>query len=370
MFTAASYLVEIKTQQTFSDFLEERFFGPLGMTSSSLQPSTAREKGFGDRIAIGYEWDKENSKYNGFPGPDCQEGQGAGSIVTSVNDFIKWVGALMRREGPISEKVYQGLVRLRSIQNPGSFRLKRFTSPEFYGAGVDIYCYRGYTVIAHDGGISGFGSRFFFMPELKFGAAIVGNSGQTMASVGGAGTVANILSRRLIDAALKVPKIERPPREKSKRRREKAKGDITIHPKSQLPEEVQDLLDSSEEEENEKEEQKEDKNESPSPQITPLSSYVGSYWNPGYRRLTIQIKDDKLFVDATDRSGGFTLVFEHLSDQTKYTAHLSDMWEGGDELFSAEFVFENGRVVKVGILFEESLKEMIWFQLEHEEDKS
>ncbi|KAI0383612.1 beta-lactamase family protein [Hypomontagnella monticulosa] len=378
MFTVATYLVEVKSQKSFSDFLQERIFKPLGMDSTTLQPSAARAR-FGDRVATGYEWDKETSKYSGFPAPDSPEAQGAGSVVTSAKDFIKWVGALLRREGPISEKVYRDLVRIRSIQNPGAFRLKRFTSPEFYGTGLDIYYYRGYTVIAHDGGISGFGSRFFFMPELGFGAAMVGNSGQTLQSVGGAGTIANILSRRLIDAALKVSEIVSLPRWKPKRREEKIRGDIAIRQKNQPNGQVQDNKEQEGKKENESEvgsdsdsdpdedEKEEDKKESPSPQVTPLTSYVGSYWNPGYRRLTVQIKNDKLFIDATDRTTGFRSVFEHISDQTKYILHSYDMFEGGDEPCPAEFVFENGRAVKLGVLFEEVLKEMIWFELEREE---
>ncbi|OTA94150.1 hypothetical protein M434DRAFT_71887 [Hypoxylon sp. CO27-5] len=334
MYTVATHLVEVKTQKTFTEFLEERFFGPLGMDSTSLQPSNARAKGFGGRLARGHYWDKENSAYLDFDGPDSPESQGAGSIITSANDFIKWVKALLRREGPISEKVYQGLIRLRSFPNPGMRRLRRFQSPDFYAAGLEIFWYRGYMVVGHDGSIPGFGSRFFFLPELGFGAALMGNSR-------GANAVVDALSRQLVNAVLKVPEIERllnnnnNDKNKNKKASKSAKSNLAPH--------------------------KADKKLRP--QTTPLSAYVGKYWNPGYHTFTVQVKDEKLFIDAINRSG-FALTFEHVSNQTKYTAHLWDEFEGSQETLRAEFVFDDGRAVKMGLDLEMGMKQLIWFELE------
>ncbi|KAI0137716.1 beta-lactamase family protein [Hypoxylon sp. NC0597] len=377
MYTVATHLIEVKTQQSFTEFLEERFLRPLGMDSTSLQPSSARAKGFGDRIARGYHWDKENSTYHDFDGPDCPEGQGAGSIITSANDFIKWVKALLHREGPISEKVYQGLIRLRSFPNPGMRRLKRFQSPDFYAAGLEIFWYRGYMVVGHDGCIPGFGSRFFFLPELGFGAALVGNSR-------GANAVIGALSRQLINAVLKVPEIENLPKNKNKKAPKSTKNNLTVRPKNKSPEQVKGTP-----KDEEKEGIQDDKSKiqdikeqrtsadtshgkankphqadkKPRLQTTPLSAYVGKYWNPGYHTLTVQVKDEKLFIDAINRSN-FTLTFEHVSNQTKYTAHPWDEYEGGGSAFRAEFVFENGRAVKMGLDLEEGIRQLIWFELE------
>lgn len=62
-----------------------------------------------------------------------------------------------------------------------------------------------------------------------------------------------------------------------------------------------------------------------------------------------------------DRSMGFNLTFDHLCDQTKYTAHLSDFLEDCVESIQAEFKFEDGIAVKLGLGLEPALKEMIWF---------
>ncbi|KAI1374321.1 beta-lactamase family protein [Hypoxylon crocopeplum] len=371
MYTVATHLVEVKTGQSFSDFLEQRFFQPLGMDSTSLQPTTARAKGLGNRIATGYLWDKKSSTYHGFPGPDCPEGQGAGSIITSVNDYIKWIKALMHHEGPISEKVYQGLIRMRSFVNPSGKWLKPFTSPIFYTAGMEIYYYRGHAVVGHNGVITGFGSRFFFMPVFKFGAVIMGNSDTAV-------SVANALTRQLIDAVLKVPKQEQSSQAKPGRMPRTFKKDLTVRPKIQALDQGENTKKDSEKNnprdrpksegsrsQETRRGKKSSPQEAPRPQVTSLSMYTGRYRNPGYHSLTVQVKSDKLFVDATDRSTGFTLTFEHVSDQTKYIAHLCDELEEGDEPIRAEFVFENGRAVSMGLELEEVLKELIWFDLEN-----
>ncbi|KAJ8113073.1 hypothetical protein ONZ43_g5236 [Nemania bipapillata] len=91
----------------------------------------------------------------------------------------------------------------------------------------------------------------------------------------------------------------------------------------------------------------------------PLSAYTGEYWNPGYHGMTVAIKDNKLFIDATDRSMGYSLLLDHVRGQTEYIAHLSDFFEGGDILVPAEFRFRNDRAIKMGLELEDD--EFIWF---------
>lgn len=366
MYTVASYLVEVKSQKPFSDFLQDRIFQPLGMQSTSLQPERARRKGHGDRIATGYYWDKAESTYHEVQNPDCEEAQGAGSIITSANDFIKWVKALINHEDPITNRLYEGLVRGRTLKNPSAKRLKPFSSPAVYAAGLEVHYYRGHMVVGHDGGISGFTSRFFFMPDFKFGAVILTNSSYT-------GQVTSILMRELMDQVLGVPEIERP-----QRKFKKATHGSTLMTKPSIAESSIDLsLDvrknlqkgSNAVQRNKSGDKHQDKsNHKPDHcdtnnqiQEIPLATYVGDYSHPGYHILAVEIKDNQLFIDATDRSNGFTLTFEHVSDKTKYIAHLCDMREGGDDAVEAQFVFEHEKIVKMGLRLEPALKEMIWF---------
>ncbi|KFY02953.1 hypothetical protein O988_01771 [Pseudogymnoascus sp. VKM F-3808] len=333
MFTVATYLVEKKSGQSFPDFLEEHFFQPLDMNSTNLQPQRARDKGLDERIATGYAWNEDNKAYHGFQAPDCPEAQGAGSIITSVNDYIKWVKAIMNHEAPITKDIYDGLVKPRAFHSTSFENLRPLTSLTSIGAGWEVCFYRGYMVVSHDGSVPGFGSRHFFLPDFKFGGAIFGNSG-------GAGIVAAIVAQELIDEVLKVPETERPDWSKI----ESELGD-----------------DGGEEEEAEPQQHIYPGTKWSQPQERPLSAYTGEYSNPGYHDLTVQIKDDKLFVDAMDRSFGFTLVFDHVREQIKYIARLCDHLDEGDEPLRAEFVFKGDKAVRMGLHLEIELEELIWF---------
>ncbi|KAI1426374.1 beta-lactamase family protein [Xylaria sp. FL1777] len=329
MYTVATLLVERKSGLSFADFLQEHFFGPLGMSSSHLQPERARSFGLGDRIAIGYSWDKESESYIGFEVLECPEAQGAGSIITSVNDYIKWVKAMMNREHPIDEEVYQGLVKMRSLTAQDPEYGDPLTSPIFYATGLEIFYYRGHTVIGHDGSVPGFASRHFFVPDFKLGGAIFGNTEN-------AGDVADILSRELIDEVMGVPVPERLDWDK-------VVTDTNLkYEHDPKEEEMRRVL-----------------REDAEPQKMPLSAYTGDYWNPGYHGITVDIKDNKLFIDAGDRSMGFLLVLDHVREQTEYIAHMSDFQAGGDDLIAARFTFHNDKTVKVGLELQGD--ELIWF---------
>jgi CubicO group peptidase (beta-lactamase class C family) len=51
MYTVASHLIEVKTGRPFEDFLKEKFFKPLGMTSTHLHPPSGKDSR--DRMASG-----------------------------------------------------------------------------------------------------------------------------------------------------------------------------------------------------------------------------------------------------------------------------------------------------------------------------
>ncbi|KAJ5799693.1 uncharacterized protein N7518_001761 [Penicillium psychrosexuale] len=333
---------------------------------------SARSKGFESCMATGYTWKRADSTYRGLENPDCPEGQGAGSVISSVNDFIKFVKAFMNREDPINKNVYEGLTRLRTFVNPNPGRRKRHTSPVAYAAGLDIYFYKGHMVVGHNGVFSGFGSRFFFLPDFSFGTVIMGNSD-------GANGVAATLVQKLIDNLLGVTD-ERPHDSKSK-----ATRPVEIRgPKPQAEAKDANPMSKNQGKKEKKKQEKKTqakksqgiqkgqlneqipKRNTPQPPTMPLSAYAGNYWNPGYHNLLVQIRDDALFIDATDRSMGFTLKFEHVSDDRKFDAHLTDWLDGSDDIVKAEFVIEDAQVTRLGLQLEEMLKEMIWLEKKDE----
>ncbi|KAK7959816.1 beta-lactamase family protein [Apiospora aurea] len=356
MYTVATHLVEVKTKKSFSEFLQENFFGPLGMASTNLQPAEARRKGLGDRIGTGYDWDKAKATYQGFQWPDAPEAQGAGLVVSSANDMIKWVKALLHCEGPINGRVFQGLVRLRTIMEPTWRKPKPHTTPTMYAAGLEVHTYRGQRVVSHDGSGFGFSGRFFLLPDLHFGAVILGNAD-------GAFDIQCILTKELIDEVLGVPVTERPYlRQFTKKKATKsAKIKKDTRP-PQAPGKLEESLggDASKEvavrqnpstnPDRAQEKPKDPKPPPPEPPTAPLSAYTGTYRHPGYHTMTVAIQDERLFIDAQDRSFGFTITFAHLAENRRFTAHMTFcLTAGGSSPVDAEFVWENGEVVRMGL---------------------
>lgn len=338
MFTVAAYLVEQLSELSFEAYLRKHFWGPLGMASTNLQSWKAIEAGL--PVAQPYKWREESQSYAAVERQLSPEAEGAGLIVTSVNDYVKWVKAMMHQEGPVSEEVFRGLTKPRSFERtePSDY-LDPFASPEVYAAGLEIVYYRGYQIISHDGSDPGLNSRHFFVPHVKFGGVILGNSAS-------ADRVIQVVSRELIDEALGIPRTER--------------TDWVAWERKLI------ARDEREREEERSERRKQlcpDATGESQPQQTPLTAYTGEYWNAGYHGITVQVNtNNRLFIDMSDRTMGFTLELEHLCNQTKYIAHRTDYYEGAYEEVAAEFVFENDEVVKLGIDLDEDLEgKRVWF---------
>ncbi|KAI1322053.1 beta-lactamase family protein [Xylariaceae sp. FL0255] len=341
MYTVAVHLIEEKTGQKFSDFLEERIFSLLHMGSTSLKPSRAYEKGHGGRIATGYRWigsepkattDSDSSILSSSENLNPQFSyrvvevfnhpveQGAGSILTSTDDLIKWVRAFLiaanqvehksdserrdRDQGrPITGDVYRGMTRMGAIVDPSGERQRRYGSAVIYAAGLEIYHYCRHAAIGHDGYVSGFASRFVFLPELDFGICLMGNS-QDVKNFSD-----NINSQS-----------------------------ETTEPLTESNKESIDLG-------------------------LPLTAYTGIYYNSGYHNLEVRVtKDGKLFINASDRSIRFILIFEHFHAEMHFNLKIVCAIDGVERHITGNFMLSgDGAVDKMGLHLEPIMHEMIWF---------
>jgi hypothetical protein len=355
MFTIASHLVEVKTGKPFSTFLHEKFFKPLGMTSTYLQASSAIASGQSDRLASGHQFDEENDTWDEFDAFDSPEAQGAGSIVTSAADYIKYVQAMLHVRHPISADSRKALTQPRIMTDTEGSDPDPFCSPELYCLGWGTYYYRGHQVVIHEGLIDGFGSSHFFLPAHGFGAVILGNAD-------GAEQITWILAREFVDAALGIPEADRP--------------DWAALQAQKL---AKDDGDNKDEREEVRESLKSDQGSEKT--VPALDAFVGNYFHPGYGTFEVEIKDEGLHIDATDRGFPCTFTFEHVrtwqeadengsSIRSNMIAILVPTRGSPDEHLPAQFVFgargendESVRATKMAILLEDTLpgNEMIWF---------
>lgn len=199
MYITVGYIVERLTGMPLGDFLHSRIWAPLNMTGTYFSLSDARESTHD--LAQGYDWDNRTAEYHTIPHPLSGFAAGAGDIISNVVDYGKWLRSMIHRSPPLSEAGHAAVILPRSIAGP---------APEPLGPGDMTYAfgwmkvmYRGELVIAHDGGIWGFGALALFMPERKMGIAVMANTMIT------SNVAANALAYYLIDGMLGVPEEER-----------------------------------------------------------------------------------------------------------------------------------------------------------------
>ena len=332
MYTVASHLVVCVSGRSLDGFLRDRIWNPLEMRDTHLGVSGIEALEANNQLAQGYCWDEQRQQNYPVPWFHQPEGQGAGSIFSSVQDYAKWLRMMIKRTGPISIAGHQELVKPRIIADVEvEDSPKAFRSHLLYALGWEVQTYRGYTVIGHDGSVSGFGSLMRYLPQLEWGTVIFGNSD-------GANEVAEILCWHLIDELLGVPVSERFDWDQFAREREKTDAD----------QEREDLYP--------------ERSDPPLPMAASLQSYVGRYRNSGYHDLLLDLQDDKLHVDAKDRSFGFELTLQHVSGES-FIAEKIDMIDGDKQRIKAQFLLDSGRVVQyLGIAFVQEMEDpMIWF---------
>jgi hypothetical protein len=86
----------------------------------------------------------------------------------------------------------------------------------------------------------------------------------------------------------------------------------------------------------------------PLPPSLPLESYAGTYFHPGYRNMTIIIKDGKLHCDRDDASWKVVFDFQHVSGD-HFLAYADSATAPGllfKDASAAEFVISSDGVSK------------------------
>jgi CubicO group peptidase (beta-lactamase class C family) len=137
-----------------------------------------------DRIAKGYRWEDETWKEEP-PLPDGAFGA-MGGMLTSLSDLAAYVGAFLAAYPP-SDAAERGPVRRASLREMQQIWRSRPASAARtdggislnaggygYGLGISQNCQFGH-IVAHSGGLPGFGSLMRWLPEYGVGIIAFGN---------------------------------------------------------------------------------------------------------------------------------------------------------------------------------------------------
>lgn len=331
MFSVATHLVETVTGIPYAEYLRTKIWEPLDMTNTFHDIDDMEAHGAMGRKATGYHWKKETESHIAMPTYLQPEGQGAGCIFSSASDYAKWIRSLLKRNGPLSEDTHKDFIQPRSIYPLEDDYKIPFSSYPLYALGLLLESYRGHSLITHSGGVPGFESIVAYMPEHDWGFVCIGNTDD-------ASYVCQTLMSTLIDDLLNVPEDDRVDWSAFYRgwKDREDKEDDEVKPEHTKP-------------------------ENPKPLSVPMEALVGTYHDPGYKDLVLEMKDGNVVADCDDRCFPFVLTFEHLTG-SKFLVHNRGSWSGESRKWRGEVRIDDGKVTAVGVEFETEVKgHLIWF---------
>jgi CubicO group peptidase (beta-lactamase class C family) len=191
-FAILGRIVSAASGEPYENYVTSNILRPLGMTATTLHVSKVPP----NRLAIGYQWNDPGAGFirgTGAAGwervPMLSHGSfGAmGGMLTSIRDLSKYVAAFLAAWPPRDDAETLPIRRasLREMQQswrPSAARVMRDTNGAMqlnvgsYAFGLNVTQTCDFRVmIAHGGGLPGFGSTMRWLPEYGVGVIAFGN---------------------------------------------------------------------------------------------------------------------------------------------------------------------------------------------------
>jgi D-alanyl-D-alanine carboxypeptidase len=153
-------IIEKVSGKPYPEFMRERIFKPLGMTSTVINTSGLKIKD----AAAGYR--RVNGKWEKAQLDDPSQPWAAGAIVSTAVDLAKWAVAV--GEGKLLKKTSWDEVFAPAKLTDGK--------PANYGFGWQVGRMGETGFIGHGGGIAGFGSYIVRFPAENLSVAVITNT--------------------------------------------------------------------------------------------------------------------------------------------------------------------------------------------------
>ncbi|KAL7799198.1 beta-lactamase/transpeptidase-like protein [Trichoderma ceciliae] len=328
MYVTLSHVIETVTGKWLGDVLRERLWAPLGMHSTKFDLQGALDAP--EQLASGYVWDLKEEKFQEAPHMTLTEISGAGSVISNVLDYAKWIKSLIHQSGPLSEDVHRDI---RSPRVLWDANLGSGYDLSLYGLGWSRSLHKGHVVYTHSGGIHAFGTEVYWFPDVKYGVVVFGNTGTCH-------VVEEIIGWKLIDDRLGIPDKDRFDYG--------AKWKKTVDELAALYENAVDVL-------------YPERPDPALPSTLAVSELVGTYYDPGYGDITLREEPhphtpgEKILVaDRPDTTWKFSMHFYHVTGDHWVIYLPAPMYSGMrfDEFVAGEF--------KLGVDGKASGVEVIW----------
>lgn len=196
-FVVAGEVIRAASSQSWSDFLTENIFKPLGMDRTL---ALSKDLPAASNKATAHTFDL-NQQLITIPYCNIDNLSPAGSVSSSVNDMSKWVLMLLNN-GRLNEKQVVPANAIAQTRVPHSIlgnggHLFNKMNFDLYGLGWALNDYAGKRLISHTGGVNGFVTSVTLVPEEKLGIVVLTNTDQN--------GLFEAVKWEILDAYLKLP---------------------------------------------------------------------------------------------------------------------------------------------------------------------
>ena len=189
MFEVAAQLVAQVSGMPYDQFVAQRIFKPLGMSSSMV--TAAAYKPGGDWATPHSRGWRLEGKLEAIPVSIDNAWEGAAGIKSSAADLAKWMNAQLNSgKLPDGRALFSEAAQRQmwSVQIPIPISVSPTTPkgliparPQFagYGLGWSMRDYRGHKIVSHGGALTGMVSTVQLVPDQHLGIVVLTNQEET-----------------------------------------------------------------------------------------------------------------------------------------------------------------------------------------------
>ncbi len=180
VFSLVSDVVEVSEHIPYGQYVEERLFGPLGMTRASmtLEDYLADTNVSAPHQRRGEQWQtvSTNAAYYSV-GP-------AAGVNASLDDMILWAQANLGAFPDVLPPDVLAAQHSPVVETPRGNYFNRWPNLEnaWYGLGWRVFDYAGQRVLHHGGGVRGFRTELVLVPALDIAMIVLFNAETPLAN--------------------------------------------------------------------------------------------------------------------------------------------------------------------------------------------
>ena len=204
LYLIAGEVIEAISGTSWEDFVTARILKRVGMDGSNVKHSAALE---GANVAATHA--PVDGKVVAIKPFDSDNTNPAGGINSNAEDMAKWMTVLLSRgrlaDGSrlFSEQTWRQLTSIVTPLNVPQLPAELSAiQPNFlgYGLGLNVIDYRGRKALMHTGGLPGYVSKVFWIPDANLGVTVLTNQES--------GAAFDSIVYRVADQLLGVPAVD------------------------------------------------------------------------------------------------------------------------------------------------------------------